>query len=318
MLNAHTFVEKVSFKSLSVRDVAIFSTLLMVLISFLLPASALNAWVQYFVLILVLAGILHGASDYFIFRELGTDHPDLRSKIFFYLTYCLAIAGFATIWYFVPQIALALFLIVSIMHFGQSNWHSYNFSSRGQKMITYLLWGSFVTLTPLLIHLEESLSIINEIAVVNVPALFDYQVVALQVLMAFNIGWLGYLFFSGVLTFRDTGIELGSILLLAMLYFSTPLLLGFAVYFAFWHSLRATADQITLLRAKVRGFDIKKYSLSLILLSLVAFAGLGVFYYLAEYVLDFYFGWGMLFLFISIITVPHSLFIDKVYSIKLS
>jgi Brp/Blh family beta-carotene 15,15'-monooxygenase len=265
-------------------------------------------------LLIILIGLPHGATDLFLFRQVETREKPVSTG-WFYLGYLGLMGSFGFLFWIAPPLALLLFIGLSSYHFGQSNWYYLGKMKAGGKSIIYLIWGSFPILVPIFFHYEsQALPIIQSIW----P-----QVATLPFLLGSNWGWVliaanlllvFILWQSKFLTFTQWARESGQILLLAALFWFTPLLLGFATYFALWHSAGSILDQIQFFRTNNQGFTWKKYMgkaapfWAMAVIGLIGFAALlGQQSNLSNWT-----AWG--FVFIGMVTLPHMLLIEQLYS----
>ena len=295
------------------NKIALLITTCIILINNLIPNSLSGSSEEYFAMLLVLAGVMHGASDYFMYKILETEKWSLRKSFIFYFKYLFAIIIYAVVWYLLPSLALLLFIFISVYHFGQSNLSRHRIKSPFTRRLAYLIWGGFVTLTPLVFHLDQTNAIISEISGLkaNLSPLMRNNLVAL--LFILNICLLIFLALRKQLSLKSLSNEITNLIALILLFINTPLLLGFAIYFLFWHSTYAIADQITLLKIKVRDFNFKAYLFSIALMSTIALLGMSIGFIAINSYSNLSFGWGMFFLFISLITLPHFLLVDSIY-----
>ena len=291
-------------------------TLALILWAILRPGVFSHQGTSYFVLVLVLAGIIHGASDYFIYKALGNRVDGNSTNKRFNLIYLLTIMIYAVFWYLFTEVAMVIFLCVSIFHFGQSNWNHYNLPK--EKYLTYLvyiMWGAYVTLTPLILHFNETISNLSDILIIDWRASNMVKNILIYSLCFVNILLCLLLWFTNRINAHGCIIEILNIFILFVLFSVTPLLFGFAIYFTLWHSTYSTKDQIIILRSTVKDFSVQDYFKSLMSMSLITFVFLGGVYYVFINVLRVDFGWGMLFLFISLLTLPHAYVINKFFEI---
>ena len=302
-------VSKSNFQTPLVSGLVRITTLMAIIVGIVAPAWIGKDWLTGFVFALILLGIPHGASDYLVFRLFSKAESSSRIKWQFYGLYAAIMAIYGLLWLWQPPLAFALFIGVSIYHFGQSNWHTLPFRNAIEARLIYMLWGGFVLAFPILIHHEEAAVIVQQIT--GSTYLLDSNLrQALLFLSLFgDLIVVCHLNERGILSDAALGRELINLLLLAALFAFTPLLIGFAVYFVVWHSLAATLDQIGIFRQLYRGaYSSGMYWRQVIPMSLVALAGLAGLYYFSASLPEYpHFSWGTLFLFISIITVPHAL-----------
>ncbi|HMO40561.1 MAG TPA: Brp/Blh family beta-carotene 15,15'-dioxygenase [Saprospiraceae bacterium] len=291
-----------------------FIALIAILISVLFPGAVAAAAMPIAVVLILLAGIPHGATDHLIFLQLNK--PRFVENVAltrFYIFYVLLMAVYGLVWWLWPALALVLFMLLSVYHFGQSNWNYVPFARRGAAWMVYLLWGSFVLFTPILWHFATAAPIIGDILRSEVPVLTEgFRQMACVVLFVANLVLILGLRVQQRLSPRQMRDEIVHLILLGVVFVSTPLLIGFVLYFAGWHSLGSMADQIRFFQKRTTNYTWRTYLRQAAPLSAVALLGLGALYAL-QMLVGVQAHIGLLFIFISIVTLPHMILIDLLY-----
>ena len=263
--------------------------------------------------LIVLIGIPHGATDYLIFQYLSKPFWGTDQLFYFYRNYIALIGVYSLLWWFAPSIAFILFIALSIYHFGQSNWNYVQSISKGFRFQLFMSWGSFVLLSPILIHFEQSKEIIFQIT--------GYQIVDLTykwhwtiIFSTFSLSLINviYLLSEQLIDLKQFRNEAFNLILLLAIYSYTPLLLGFAIYFVFWHSLGSVFDQIRFFKKRIQDYNWKQYILHATPLSLVALLTLASLF-IFQQEMGVIVHLSTLFVFISVVTLPHMLLIDQLY-----
>lgn len=297
---------------LTVRNQSLAASFIAILGGLLIPAEWIQGHIVWFAVILILGGVPHGASDYLIFRQLIRGENTRNKKLIFGAFYILLVAGYVALWLASSMAAFILFILISVYHFGQSNWKYVNFDREWRASLSYMLWGGLVVGVPVFLYHEEASLIIFEITQqqlllegVRWPVIF--------LLLISNIINIAHLSQDGLIDNSNFSREITNLLVLTTLFITTPLLIGFGIYFVFWHSLGSTRDQINLFRQLDQTYSTRNYLIKLIPFTTIAFIGLAVLYYLLGDQMNYGINLGVLFLFISIITVPHSILMDRFY-----
>jgi Brp/Blh family beta-carotene 15,15'-monooxygenase len=117
---------------------------------------------------MILVGIPHGAVDHL----LETGSWNLKKAPMFIINYLVLAGVIGVLWLFLPQIALIIFILYSMWHFGQADGKIWGFSS-----ITSFLWGGSVLLYILGTHAQETNTIL--ISMGSIPLPFEIPVIAL-------------------------------------------------------------------------------------------------------------------------------------------
>jgi len=251
-------------------------------------------------LILVL-GIPHGAMDFKIFKELKNPIAK-KGMLFFYGSYLGLMGVYALIWWLAPILALGIFIMVSLYHFGQSNWVYLD----KKNIPLYIVWGAFVLITPILLNKEQAGEVIFSMTGKQIFALSDFEAqVVVLTLGLMNVVWIFFL----KLTPIQLKNEFLNLLLLGLVYYFLPLWIGFVFYFVGFHSLTSIGEQIQFFRKNQADFSWKNYVRSTAPLTLVSIAGLGGLVYLSGLI-----HLAMLFIFISVVTMPHMIIMELLYN----
>jgi Brp/Blh family beta-carotene 15,15'-monooxygenase len=263
----------------------------------------LEVAIGYFLILTI--GVGHGANDlkiYFNSRKLS-----LKKTIVFVTIYALIVLiGFA-LFFFVPEIILTVFLLISGYHFGQEHFEKYKLNTSWLTHVFLLSYGFSIILTLLVLHHEESLPIINDLLNVSVSyTSLLYPLIASVALLA-----LSSLKVMQPLMWKTIARELFYLVLIYVLFQSASLLWGFAIYFILWHSVPSIHSQIVFLEGTVSNFSVKKYILNSLLYWIAALIFLSLLYYfLKEYTSLFL---STIIAFLGGITFPHVIVMNQLH-----
>jgi lycopene beta-cyclase len=197
------------------------------------------------------------------------------------------------VWYFLPYLALIIFLAYTAWHFGQADFEIWKLSSG----VRSFFWGVFVLLLILGSHGVETIQILSEMGI-EIPN---------QLYFSFDIGqnttWL--LFILGLLWLFNTSFYSRIIETLIVLILGTwlPLLPAFACYFVFQHSLHGWQH----LRQKMK-LSHRNMWLQALPFTLGALVLFGAYLYLIQEP-----NWGQVFIFLSALSFPHVYYMHKSY-----
>lgn len=291
-------------------------TVFTILLGLVLPKALVQGWLTPIAVLFILAGIPHGASDFIIFQKIFSQYKLAKQSLFFGLGYITIVFLYLILWYFSPFLAFLLFLFNSIYHFGESNWAYVPFLEKHIQTIVYALWGTAVLAVPILLNFDQAALIIEEITGQHFYLSANFRASIIYLLCFGNFVMITTLFDNGYLTEQQFFKEMGHFVLLLLLFICTPLLIGFSVYFVFWHSIYAMRDQFHYLELFTSRVKRNSYLQQLLTISLVAFMGMGMFYWFASDFMNEGYNLGKLFVFIAVITVPHSLLMHHLYQFK--
>ena len=238
----------------------------------------------------ITVGIPHGAVDHLI----ETGHWNSKKMPRFIFSYLLQAAAMGFLWYLFPELALIIFLLYSAWHFGQADGKQWGF-----RPALSLIWGSFVLFYILGTHLLESNTITSIIGNLSIPIACPIWAVT---------PWLIWSLFRKKVAFTFTLIWL-------LLSSQLPLLFAFGLYFIGQHSITSWQHISTHLK-------LKHQKIWLQALPFHAGAWLILLLFLYFYPSNDRFTstdkgqWGIFFIFIACISLPHVISMQSVYSKK--
>lgn len=245
-------------------------------------------------MLLVFVGIPHGAND-LLYRN----NKSIRGALIFLIIYLGVMVIYAGLWWWQPFWALIIFGLISVHHFGQSN-----FESDLRFHIPSILWGVWLLAAPVCIHFNESMSVFaqmmdEEIMILNRPILW----------MVIRYGLLAVYVLTAILKYPQLWVSVViQALLLAIWFESTPLLTGFIIVFSVWHSSQSLYFQWKFYqKAKNSLTSWKLFVTNMFIFTCMA--GLILYAISIYYVLDI----SSLFILLSIISLPHIIVMDGLY-----
>ena len=264
-----------------------------------------NAIEEVFGYILILSfGILHGANDIKLLQVTAASRSKPLTFVRILIYYVVFVLGVAALFYMIPAISLALFILFSAYHFGEQHWISKITSSSWLIFFFYTAYGLIVLLLLFTAHDEEVSSIVLSITGLWIPP-FYYP-------MALGVTSIIYVA-QYVLLFKQIKakiiLELFYLMVFFIIFNTASLLWAFTIFFIIWHAIPSLADQIQFLYG-----DISKSNFFRYIRSSAVYWGISV----VALVLLFIFiedtGAGFLpflFSFLAAITFPHVLVINR-------
>lgn len=250
-----------------------------------------------FALILLLVGIPHGGIDHLI------HNPNIRLQglLAFILRYLLLMLGYGLLWWFLPLAALSAFILMSAYHFGQSHFLGKG-KLQGREGMLYLLKGAFFLFTILFGDWNMTQEIVS-------------SMISLDLSEELRLGVLGMILVSSLVAQSrskkklDLADGLDYLILAPILYFS-PLLISFAVYFGFWHSLPSMMAEYTYLRQIPTFNSPFKFGKQLLPFSAISLIGIAGILFTGLKFLEPNQLYLLFFVLISLISLPHILYMD--------
>lgn len=277
-----------------------------------LLAPVLLDQLQYSILIVLVLfiGLPHGATDFILFKHLKGLHLNKKQVFWFFFFYLSACFGYLIGWLIMPGLAIILFLLISAYHFGQSNWQWISFP-RWLSVALYVSWGAFVLGGALLWHWGESKIVIGQLLgyPVNWP---DHLMAFLQwVLLLLNAGILFGLWATGWIRLHLLLGELTTLVVLSFMFYFSPMLVGFAIYFTLWHSLGSLLNQLDFFRRKWPSFTLVNYYRQAAPYTILAVMGLIGLIVAQTFIFTDVSLVSLFFILISCLTLPHIYLIEQ-------
>lgn len=195
--------------------------------------------------ILLTIGIPHGAMDHLLMN------PKISNKglINFILKYMAIIILYLIVWIFLPVPALLAFLLMSAYHFGQS--HFIGNTLKNRKKSTYLITGIFYLSVIFWGDFDNTALILR--GIIDISPLS-------------GLGWpiiIGSFVLGNILMIKNSfsvwhwfGLEM---LLIGILLYHLPLLVGFIIYFGFWHALPSMREEYLSLKIYLGKNQLKNF-----------------------------------------------------------
>jgi Brp/Blh family beta-carotene 15,15'-monooxygenase len=266
-------------------------------LSLLFPDALVQLEWIVFIGLVATVGLLHGALDHKVAFEYFAVEARFKAWIRFLMGYLGVMMAYGIAWYVFPALALALFLGLSVWHFGQSDLSPYH-PQRGAALL-FVTRSSAVLAMILGFHLDETQAILA--SVIDISILNPYA-------QFMAIGAWG-LHVLTLLIYRPHPMPkaLLDITWLGIISYFLPLLMAFSVYFGLWHSVNHLHE----LRAYLRydsWFPLVRDGLVFTLLAIIFLIALIVqipdLTDPSDAVLFSFIG-------ISLMTLPHMLLVDR-------
>lgn len=291
------------------------------IISFSIVMSFLGLWIKNFMshdlqtivgfLLVFSFGILHGANDLMLIQKTLPNKKN-NTTIQILALYLFFVGLGILLFYLFPFFSLLLFILVSGYHFGEQHWQL-DCPDRKKRFLVFFqtAYGLLVLSILFLFHPLEVDQIIFNISDWNIP--FD---------------WLRYFFYGTVFATLLGGIilyvskikwkkplfqELILFLVFSILFKTSSLIWGFALYFVIWHSIPSMLDQIQFLHGSVSIQKCWLYLKSGFLIWLISIIGILTLYYFFN---QHYFFEALFFSFLAAITFPHVWVIIQMFKRK--
>lgn len=253
-------------------------------------------------------GILHGANDLLLVNKINTEKP-FNSKLKILGYYVVVVLTGILLFYIIPQLALLLFIIVSAYHFGEQQWQKLGFHFQKWLVILFQSFYGFVILFLLFIfHTNEVQSIIFSIANISIP--IPYFLLLLQVSGIVFIGLSAYFYWKLEIIRNKILLEFFYLIVFTIIFKSSSLIWGFAIYFVLWHSIPSIIDQVKFLNKSFSIAYFIAYCRSAGIYWLVSIIGIAFIYFTLKEEKLFN---ALFFSFLAAITFPHTVVITTMF-----
>ena len=270
-------------------------------------SAAIESNIAYIMILTV--GILHGSNDIMLINHSLKSNTNISSFSIFVI-YVLMVASVAVLFYFLPFIALSLFVIFSSYHFGEQHFISKSNPKNSVLSLYYTSYGMLIFSMIFLNSSDEVIVIVNEIT--NVFITHEFLKILLYASLALTIILSFVMHHKKIITFNFFE-EIILIILLSVIFNIASLIAGFAIYFIIWHSIPSLRDQIIELHSEFNTDNLILYLKNSALYWLISIVSLFVLYYVVN---DEKLFISLFFSFLAAITFPHVLVMFNLFKNK--
>ena len=247
-------------------------------------------------------GVIHGANDIILLSK-NLEKSALNSK-YLILLYSLLVLLSAIFFFYFPVIALTFFVLYSSYHFGEQQWTLYE-KKKTNLSLLHFSYGLFIFSMLFIFNEQDVSKIIYDITAI----LITENQFLLFFIISFSGLCLSLIFFYKEII-RQLSTQLVLIVLLSLLFYSSDLMLSFAVYFVFWHSIPSIVEQTNYIFGQNSYTSFIQYFKKAFFYWIVSMVGLvNFFYFLKD---DQALLTSVFFSFLAAITLPHTLVIFKI------
>jgi Brp/Blh family beta-carotene 15,15'-monooxygenase len=272
---------------------------------------SIEVQVIFSVVLISLFGIPHGAIDHIIYREERT-----TSAIVFYSFYFGLMIIYLCFWMYSPIFSMVVFLVLSAFHFGQSQFSHLSIANKWKRIVLYQMWGLSILSGLVVFNYNQihTLSANNADILAILPA-FHYQY-TLVILIISSVVTLGILTTLKIANHLSRYLFIKEVLLFGLIhlcFFTLPLLIGFTLYFTTLHSMQVLVEEFGYLKTRMMKLSVSDFILLVTPYTLISIIGLGLLLMLSYFHIIAVSGTLLVFIVISILTLPHSIVMDNFY-----
>jgi Brp/Blh family beta-carotene 15,15'-monooxygenase len=253
---------------------------------------------------LLFTGIPHGALDHYVAKKNAYNNNTTFNLIPFIIRYIILMMLYGIFWWLVPGLSLCFFIFLTAFHFGETDFHFFNFNNKPKAFI----YGLSLTAWLLLSHQIELLKWIHLI----IPKTDSIYILTHYL---FKIPSILFLILCGFLSFPKKPLRIEWVLLQLVLLLANKLGLigGFAFYFSGWHGWQAFNDIKKHIGSEKEFALLWKNAIPFTLMAL--FFLVLVFFVTPSSVWQMY-GAPAFIVMISLLTLPHMVVMHPVYKKK--
>tara|TARA_B110000259_G_scaffold73088_1_gene86067 strand:- start:1862 stop:2764 length:903 start_codon:yes stop_codon:yes gene_type:complete len=270
-------------------------------------SSSIESNIAYIMILTV--GILHGSNDIMLLNHSLRSNSNISSFSIFVI-YVTLVASVAILFYFVPFVALCLFVIFSSYHFGEQHFISKTKTTNSLLYFYYISYGMLIFSMIFSSNPDEVIVIVNEITNVFINREFINTILYTSLITTTLMSIVMH--FKRLITFNFFE-EIILIILLFIIFNIASLIAGFAIYFIIWHSIPSLRDQIVELHSDFNKNTILLYLKNSALYWLISIISLFILYYVVN---DDKLFISLFFSFLSAITFPHVLVMFNLFRKK--
>ena len=228
--------------------------------------------VAYFLILSL--GILHGTNDLKLIQKTYQFKGVINFIKILFIYISLVISGIL-LFNYLPLFMLSVFILFSAYHFGEQYWHSKMTDLNLTTKVFYISYGLTVLFLLLAVNYHEANIIIENIIGTAISTNIYVYLLPPSAFL--------FLFFSIKLYLEKkmhSSIveEFFYLLVFYIIFQTTSLLWGFAIYFIFWHSIPSLTDQVSFLYGNTTKKSFIKYLKSSVLYWSISILGLALLY----------------------------------------
>lgn len=287
--------------------------------SLLFPETMISLRYYFLGLSMLLIGIPHGAIDHIVSSRLYNLDGNATDQLKFYIPYLLLMFLMALIWILSGVAGFILFALITMYHFGQADIEHLNLPSRAKTLLT-ISRGLMILSLVIFVDVDYTLPVIGEatgFALQNMDWLYEngYMVGVFLGLQHPTLMLLVSFRCRSDLQSPWWYPTLDPLVILFLFIFNDPII-GFSIYFSLWHSLGHFMEMKDFFNRIGESLSVWKFYKLAIPFTLISIFGLAVIYVvnnsygLEEKMVS------LLFILISVLTLPHVLVVEKMLNTK--
>lgn len=241
-------------------------------------------------------GIIHGANDLSILKK---QEENRRRFIKHVLGYLLLILSCIISYLAFPFLSILLFIVLSSFHFGEQHLSEKIAGVKSYKTVVYILYGMLIFSMLFIVNTKQIDFILRNLTNASIPIEW------IERSLFFSALSIGCIFLYHYFIKKEEKLQLFKeffyVLLLFLVFKTSSLILGFAIYFVLWHSIPSILDQTRYLTGASTKKTIVRYIKKALFYWLLSITGL----FAAYYFVDAHHFNSIIFLTLFAVTAPH-------------
>jgi Brp/Blh family beta-carotene 15,15'-monooxygenase len=253
--------------------------------------------------LVISVGVIHGANDLLILSVKEKKPKNFKKNLFIYVS-IIVLCVF--IFLLSPFLAILLFVLLSGYHFGEEHLsHKINVNIVFNS-IYFLAYGLFIF--SLLFY--QSLMDVDEIMIELTGLTFDKLHIEITLIGSAIFLFMGslYLILSKKNVLETFVKEFFYLILLFLVFNTSSLILGFAIYFIFWHSIPSIVHQVEFISGNLNKKNIFLYIKKAMIYWVISILGLLILYQIVPEIELFA---TVVFVILFAVTAPHTWVMHK-------
>lgn len=301
-------------------DLSVLAIVLLVTASSLAFPETLISLRYYFLgFSMLLIGIPHGAIDHIVSSRLYNLEGKLSDQLKFYIPYLLLMLAMALIWILSGLAGFIIFVLITMYHFGQADLEHLKMPD-GTRWVLTISRGIMILSLIIFVNISYTFPIIQQatgLHIIDINWLLKNSTI-LGIFLALQHPAILLIPMYRIRTDQDYSWwypVADSLVILALFALNDPIV-GFSVYFALWHSMGHFLEMKKFFRNIGESLSLWKFYKLAAPFTLISLAGLAFIYVLNEAL-------GMeeqmvtlLFILISVLTLPHVMVVQKMLNTK--
>lgn len=263
-------------------------------------------------------GIPHGAADLLVANQNANSEKKRFSMLFFFINYLGRLVGFGAILWFFPLIGNILFIFLAAYHFGETDLHRFKtdtllgkflVTSYGLVILSLILMPNFDEVRPILLLFKagsDNLAFINWLDSHRIGLIFS-------AVFLFLVSAIVYFLKNKEIVFSENRYFSIQFLLILVILYNLPMMLGFTFYFVIWHSTLSLKNITSYLRNNSSFNTANRVIRQIVFYSLLAIGGILIFGFTGFMFINNNAIMAYSFLGLAVLTAPHMQVMHDMY-----